>query len=60
MNAIVAFLNSSYTVIDEDDKCKILKPCSVADHIMQSPVILEERLIGRIVDFLREYSAEKW
>ncbi|MEM4196114.1 MAG: nuclease-related domain-containing protein [Methanothermobacter sp.] len=60
VNAVVAFLSASCTIMEEDEHCRILKPCQVPEHIMESRLMLGESKVKRIVDALRKHASEVW
>lgn len=60
VNAVVAFLSASCTIMEEDEHCRILKPCHVPEHIMESRLMLGESKVKRIVDALRKHASEVW
>ncbi|MCG2828462.1 nuclease-related domain-containing protein [Methanothermobacter sp. K4] len=60
VNAVVAFLSESCTIMEEDEHCRILKPCQVPEHIMGSRLMLGESKVKRIVDALRKHASEVW
>ncbi|MDI9615533.1 nuclease-related domain-containing protein [Methanothermobacter sp.] len=60
VNAVVAFLSESCTIMEEDEHCRILKPCQVPEHIMESRLMLGESKVKSIVDALRKHASEVW
>ena len=60
VNAIVAFINSSCTIIEDDEYCLIMKPCQIPDHISRSRLMLGEGKVNSIVEVLRKHSSEVW
>lgn len=60
VNAIVAFINSSCTIIEDDEYCRIMKPCQIPDHVSRSRLMLGEGKVNSIVEVLRKHSSEVW
>ncbi|MBE2900726.1 NERD domain-containing protein [Methanothermobacter thermautotrophicus] len=60
VNAIVAFINSSCTIMEDDEYCMIMKPCQIPEHISRSRLMLGEGKVNMIVDVLRNHASEVW
>ncbi|MDI6701577.1 nuclease-related domain-containing protein [Methanothermobacter wolfeii] len=60
VNAIVAFLNNSYRIIEEDEFCRVMKPCMIPRYIEHNRLMLGDIKIKRIREVLEDCSSEVW